>query len=103
MKYLTNTAIFKQDNKKIGLMSRVALVLIWLFQQTRILRQPSCRFYPSCSQYTADSMKRFGFLKGLVLGTVRLAKCHPWHDGGVDDVPESFEPLKMLSGHAGTR
>ncbi|HMX44296.1 MAG TPA: membrane protein insertion efficiency factor YidD [Candidatus Obscuribacter sp.] len=103
MKYLTNTAIFKQDNKKIGLMSRVALVLIWLFQQTRILRQPSCRFYPSCSQYTADSMKRFGFLKGLVLGTVRLAKCHPWHDGGVDDVPESFEPLKMLSGHPGTR
>ena len=86
-----------------AILPTAAILLLRVYQKTRYLRQPSCRFYPSCSQYTADSMKRFGFLKGLVLGTVRLAKCHPWHDGGVDDVPESFEPLKMLSGHAGTR
>ncbi|MBK7750185.1 MAG: membrane protein insertion efficiency factor YidD [Candidatus Obscuribacter sp.] len=84
--------IVSQSKKSgsISLMSRVALALIWLYQRTRLLRRPSCRFYPTCSQYTADSIKRFGFLKGLVLGLVRLCKCHPWHDGGVDDVPAKF-------------
>jgi uncharacterized protein len=69
-------------------LSGAALLLIGLYQKTRFLRQPSCRFYPSCSQYMAESIKRFGFFKGLLLGSLRLLKCHPLHEGGIDEVPK---------------
>ena len=47
-----------------------------------------CRFYPSCSAYAEESFSRFGFVKGAWLTGRRLIKCHPWHDGGFDPVPE---------------
>lgn len=46
-----------------------------------------CRFYPSCSEYAAESFKRFGFIKGFFLATRRLLKCHPWCKGFHDPVP----------------
>ena len=52
------------------------------------LLPPSCRFYPSCSRYTVESVQRHGAVFGLGLGALRLLKCHPWHPGGVDPVPE---------------
>ncbi len=47
-----------------------------------------CRFHPSCSHYCANAVKRFGVWKGLWLGFIRICKCHPFHAGGVDPVPE---------------
>ena len=47
-----------------------------------------CSFYPSCSAYTKTAIQRYGVLKGCLFGITRLAKCHPWHPGGVDPVPE---------------
>jgi len=47
-----------------------------------------CRFYPTCSHYTEEAIIRFGFIKGSYLGVCRLLKCHPWHKGGIDEVPE---------------
>jgi putative membrane protein insertion efficiency factor len=46
-----------------------------------------CRFYPSCSAYTHEAIKKYGLLKGAYLGGKRLLKCHPFHSGGVDLVP----------------
>ncbi len=47
----------------------------------------ACRFHPTCSEYMHDAVLKFGALRGMWLGLKRLAKCHPWHPGGVDLVP----------------
>jgi len=51
----------------------------------------NCRFYPTCSTYTYQSIEKHGVLKGGVMGTKRICKCHPWYHGKFDDpVPEAI-------------
>jgi uncharacterized protein len=47
----------------------------------------ACRFSPSCSQYTLESIEKHGIIRGLWLMVQRLARCHPYHPGGFDPVP----------------
>lgn len=49
--------------------------------------RPSCRFYPTCSEYAYQAFETHGILRGLYLTIKRLLKCHPFHPGGYDPVP----------------
>ena len=48
-----------------------------------------CRFYPSCSNYALEAIQRHGSARGSWLAVKRLCRCHPWHPGGVDPVPNT--------------
>ena len=47
----------------------------------------NCRFFPSCSDYTAQAVEKHGACKGACLGLKRIARRHPWNPGGIDPVP----------------
>jgi len=69
-------------------MKNIALFLIKCYQVfISPLLGRHCRFYPSCSSYTYEAIKKHGLLKGVFLGGKRLLKCHPFHPGGVDLIP----------------
>lgn len=70
-------------------MKRVVLLLLHFYQHVLapLLPANTCRFYPSCSTYMMEAVERHGAFKGFFLGSKRLFRCHPWHEGGYDPVP----------------
>ncbi|WP_083762398.1 membrane protein insertion efficiency factor YidD [Slackia heliotrinireducens] len=69
--------------------ANLAILLIRFYRAAISPLFPSCcRYTPTCSQYGIIAIKRFGFLKGSWLTIKRISRCHPWHEGGYDPVPE---------------
>ncbi len=75
---------------------KTLLMKIIRFYQIAIspLKPPTCRFYPTCSHYGIEAIKVHGALKGSWLTIIRILKCHPFHPGGFDPVPEKKEKRK---------
>ena len=70
-------------------MKKILLGVIWIYQVTiSPLLGQRCRFYPSCSRYAAEAVEKHGVVKGSLLSAKRVCKCHPFHPGGVDLVPD---------------
>jgi uncharacterized protein len=70
------------------IMKAVALFLLRCYKRfLSPLLPPMCRFEPTCSVYAMHAVEKYGFLRGVWLGTRRLLRCHPFNPGGWDPVP----------------
>ena len=85
--------------RKPVFMRKIILKLIRLYQKTKFFRgymfrvlfisDSSCRFTPTCSDYTYQAVEKYGPLKGLFIGFTRIIRCHPWSKGGLDPIPRT--------------
>jgi putative membrane protein insertion efficiency factor len=74
-------------------MRRASLVVIRIYQVTigpLFGMMSSCRYEPTCSHYGYEEVQRFGARRGWWLAVRRIARCHPFHEGGFDPVPETY-------------
>ena len=75
----------------IAVRSLLVQPLLWLIRGYQLAISPMlgnrCRFYPSCSEYSMEALRRHGLFRGVWLTVRRVGHCHPWHPGGFDPVP----------------
>lgn len=65
----------------------IIINLIKCYQKLSLYKTPSCRFYPSCSNYSIEAVEKYGVIKGGWLAIRRILRCHPFNPGGYDPVP----------------
>jgi len=79
------------------MIKKLLLILIRAYQATIspdhswlrfFLSRGACIYRPTCSEYSYDAIKHFGVIKGVWLGIKRIARCHPWHQGGYDPMTQ---------------
>jgi len=71
--------------KRIPVTAAVGLINIYR-KYISPLKAPTCRFYPTCSQYAIESLEKHGIIVGVYKSLIRILKCHPFHPGGYDPV-----------------
>lgn len=79
------------EETAVNIVTKLTVQLLRFYQLIiSPLLGPRCRFYPSCSNYSISAMEKYGLLKGAYLTLKRLSKCHPGHEGGLDELDEEF-------------
>jgi len=69
------------------MLKKIFIYLIRGYQKATFFLRPSCRFYPSCSNYSIEAIEKYGAFKGGWLTLKRISRCHPFKEGGYDPVP----------------
>jgi len=69
------------------MLRKSVIYLIKGYQKAAFFKLPSCRFYPSCSNYSIEAIQKHGLIKGGWLAAKRICRCHPFNTGGYDPVP----------------
>ena len=79
-------------------MNILTYILIKLIKSYKYILSPllghSCRYLPTCSDYSIEALKTFGLFKGLLLSLRRILSCHPWGSGGFDPVKKEMKVKK---------
>ncbi|MEA2030265.1 MAG: membrane protein insertion efficiency factor YidD [candidate division Zixibacteria bacterium] len=77
---------------KVSPISQLLLALITVYRYTLSpFLGNNCRYEPTCSRYAEQAIQRYGAGTGSIMGIKRILRCHPWHEGGYDPVPEKTE------------
>ena len=80
------------------MITKLLIGMIDIYQRFfSLLLESNCRFYPTCSHYLKEAIQLHGPIKGMMLGINRLSKCHPWHEGGMDLVPDPASHPELKS------
>lgn len=84
-----NAAVPSGPGRIRAVLRRIAVAPIVVYRRviSPLKPAPSCRFHPTCSAYAVDAILTHGVIRGGWLTVRRVAKCHPWHPGGLDPVP----------------
>ncbi len=67
-------------------MKRILIIIVKFYRKylSSLKRQPTCRFYPTCSQYALEALEKYGAIKGTILTIKRILRCNPFNKGGYD-------------------
>lgn len=67
-------------------MKSILILIVKMYRKfiSPLKSQPTCRFYPTCSQYSLEALEKYGTIKGSYLSVKRIVKCNPFHPGGYD-------------------
>ena len=79
-------------------MNILTYILIKFIKTYKFLISPllghSCRYLPTCSEYSIEALKKFGLIKGTIVSIKRILSCHPWGSGGFDPVKKEMKDNK---------
>ncbi|WP_421983505.1 membrane protein insertion efficiency factor YidD [Roseibium sp.] len=80
-----------EQDKTLSPAGRAAIGLIWIYRHSlSLIMGRGCRYAPTCSEYTEDAIRRYGFWTGGWIGLSRILRCNPWGASGFDPVPEDL-------------
>ena len=78
----------------------IACIKFYRSHLSRLKGKPTCKYYPTCSEYALTAFETHGFFKGGLLSVYRILRCNPWSSGGVDYVPETVDYYRIKAERA---
>jgi putative membrane protein insertion efficiency factor len=97
-----NVTLAQSRDALRGLPAAVLIGMIRVYQAVfSPMTGPTCKYYPSCSQYAIIAIRTHGSLRGTGMALWRILRCNPWSLGGVDDVPPARQASRSRGAHRG--